>query len=559
MAFDLLAFAGGFAESSMERMDKTEKEAKEFALASTKNMYKKYSDRIEEDKLLAKETADDLATIQGNFVDGNAFTKEQLAQIAASPANRKAIVEAIKTGTMNFANIKPAQMVKLAESNAPTVAIDKIIQAGQLDKTLNDKLTEQKTFGQMYKGFYSDIGSKAGKDIEEKTARAFGTTVEEMQAKLAEKRPEATATFDLSGLRKETTFTERIQNAASAVGKAAASGDNAALDTAKAAYKKLADEKENLETMLNGPDVAKQLANKTAKTTLVLSDPSKYSKEEVEEATRFNKFELNREKLRQQALRPPKEPKEADTHVQSLITFAVKSAKDDATYKRGDTQMVMNPVEGGKPVRAESPEGISIIKNSQASRVREALIFSGSLNTDGSVKTDKTAQWLTVSGVDTYVDNGKLFVGSKPSTVAKPAVAPAEAIAELNKNPTDQNKKFFKDTFGYLPEEGVAKPAPVAAPTTPSAGFATKPSYVPPPESPAGKAQAMRTKLEEEKVKSSQLKEQAKKQAGEKLSLDFSRDAATLSPIELSRKYDPIRSQLSTADKVKLQSEERKI
>ena len=201
MGFDLLAFAGGFAESSMERMDKTEKEAKEFALASTKNMYKKYSDRIEEDKLLAKETADDLAIIQGNFVDGNAFTKEQLAQIAASPANRKAIVEAIKTGTMNFANIKPAQMVKLAESNAPTVALDKIIQAGQLDKTLNDKLTEQKTFGQMYKGFYSDLGSKAGKDIEEKTARAFGTTVEEMKTKLAEKRPEATASFNLTGLK----------------------------------------------------------------------------------------------------------------------------------------------------------------------------------------------------------------------------------------------------------------------------------------------------------------------------------------------------------------------
>jgi len=473
MAFNLLAFAGGAAKSVGEKMDTTEREAKEFALASTKNMYKKYSDRLDEDKVLAKEAADDIAIIQANFVGSNAFTAEQAAQLAASPANRKAIVEAIKTGTMNFDNINASQMVKLVEKNAAPVAIDKILQAGQLDQTLTKKLTEQATTKQM--GFFDKIGADAGKAVEEKTARAFGTTIEEMQTKLAEKRPEATATFDLTGLRKETTFTERLQNAASAVGKATDSGDVAALAKANATYKKLTDEKRNLETMLNGPDVAKQLADKTAKTTLVLSDPSKYTKEEVEEATRFNKFELNREKLRQQALRPPKEPKEADAHVQSLITFAVKSAKDDATYKKGDAQMVMNPVEGGKPVRAESPEGISIIKNTQSSRVREALIFSGSLNTDGSVKTDKTAQWLTASGVDTYVDNGKLFVGSKSSTVAKPAVAPAEAIAELNKNPTDQNKKFFKDTFGYLPEEGVAKPAPVAAPTTPAASFATRP------------------------------------------------------------------------------------
>jgi hypothetical protein len=102
MAFNLLAFAGGAAKSVSEKMDTTEKEAKEFALASTKNMYKKYSDRIEEDKVLAKETADDIATIQANFVDGNAFTSEQIAQIAASPSNRKSIVEARKTGTMNL-------------------------------------------------------------------------------------------------------------------------------------------------------------------------------------------------------------------------------------------------------------------------------------------------------------------------------------------------------------------------------------------------------------------------------------------------------------------------
>lgn len=228
MAFDLLAFAGGFAESSMERMDKNEKEAKEFALASTKNMYKKYSDRLEEDKTLAKETADDMALIQSSYVNmagGKSFTPEQLTQIASSPANRKALVEAIKTNSINFANINPEQMVKIVTTNSPAVAREKIDQAGKIDTVLREKLTDQNTFGQMYKGFYTKTAESAGKAIEDKTARAFGTTIEEMKTKLAEKRPEATAEFDFSGLRATKSYDKMKDEAQVAYLKAMKSGN----------------------------------------------------------------------------------------------------------------------------------------------------------------------------------------------------------------------------------------------------------------------------------------------------------------------------------------------
>lgn len=448
MAFNLLAFAGGAAKSIGEKMDTTEREAKEFALASTKNMYKKYSDRLDEDKLLAKEAADDIATIQANL--GNAFTAEQAAQLAASPANRKAIVEAIKTGTMNFDNINASQMVKLVEKNAAPVAIDKILQAGQLDQTLNKKLTEQTTTKQM--GFFDKLGADAGKAVEDKTARAFGTTVEEMQTKLAEKRPEATATFDLSGLRKETTFTERLQKAASAVGKATASGDVAALAKANEEFKGLAAKQVEMNKVLKGDDYAQQVAEKTAKSIMVSSKPSDYSKEEVDEAKSFIAFQLSQEKAMAAARRGPKEPTDNDVHVGNVVGIALKDVVGAITFKApSGTEMVINPVLGGKAVKADSPEGIAIRQDAINIRAKAVLLAGGSLNDDGSIKTSKGAQAIAAYGVSTYTDNGKLFIGSKPTPVdVNAGKTPDKAL------PIPTSAQELKAGTYYATQKGVA-------------------------------------------------------------------------------------------------------
>lgn len=483
MAFNLLAFAGGAAKSVGEKMDTTEKEAKEFALASTKNMYKKYSDRIEEDKLLAKETADDIATIQANFVDGNAFTSEQIAQIAASPSNRKAIVEAIKTGTMNFANINAGQMVQLAQKNTAPVAIDKLLQAGALDKTLQDELTKRNTTKQM--GFFDQLGADAGKAVEQKTAQAFGTTVEEMQTKLAEKRPEATATFNLSGLRKETTFVERLQNAASAIGKATASGDVSTLAKANDEFNGLAAKQVAMNKALKGDDYAQKVLDQTNKTILVLSKPSNFSKQEVDDAKAFRAFQLSEEKSMAAARRGPKEPTDADVHIGNVVGIAVKDVVGAITFKApSGTEMVMNPVLGGKAVKADSIEGIAIRQDAINIRAKAVLLAGGSLNDDGSIKTSKGAQAIAAYGVSTYTDNGKLFIGSKPTPVDVNAgktpdkALPVPTIAQnlkpgtyyaTQKGTALWDGEKFDDKIAAAPVAGTTAP-----PTAPS-GFATKP------------------------------------------------------------------------------------
>ena len=49
-----------------------------------------------------------------------------------------------------------------------------------------------------------------------------------------------------------------------------------------------------------------------------------------------------------------------------------------------------------------------------------------------------------------------------PAATSAQGAAPPEALAMLAKDPSEKNKAFFKETFGYLPEEAAKPVAPVA-------------------------------------------------------------------------------------------------
>ncbi|CAB4156200.1 hypothetical protein UFOVP662_46 [uncultured Caudovirales phage] len=234
MGFNLLAFAGGAASAIEEKMDIAEKEAKTFAIASTKNMYEKYTKLIEENKTKAEEAAADMELIKSNYssmADGKSFSAEQLAEIARSPNNRKFLVDAIKKGGINFGNLNPDQMVKIATSNnTPEVKREYIGQALALDTTLKTTLAEQRTKKQM--GFFDQIGESAGRAAAEKAALALGTTTEQMKQALNEKPPVSTASFDFTGMRKEDTYDAMKNKAQVNFIKASKSNDPAALETA---------------------------------------------------------------------------------------------------------------------------------------------------------------------------------------------------------------------------------------------------------------------------------------------------------------------------------------
>jgi hypothetical protein len=100
-----------------------------------------------------------------------------------------------------------------------------------------------------------------------------------------------------------------------------------------------------------------------------------------------------------------------------------------------------------------------------------------------------------------------------------------------------------------------AAPTLAAQPTTGLTRGAQPAPFVPPADSRAGRALAARDAQAAAAAETSRVQATAQAQ----LSSRFAADAKTLTPLELIRKYDPLRAQLSTADKLQLQQAERNI
>lgn len=545
MGFNLLAFAGGAAKSLTEEIDKREEEAKLYALNSTKMMHERYTKTLESNRQQLSSIEDDLSVIRSNFP--GKFSEAQLYNIGISNSQRKQLVEAARDPNIDKSLLDASQIAKITEDNTPGTAIERIRQAYTIPSVIAAKAAEVKE-----SGFLSGFGERAGTAAAQKYAGMTGVSLEQMRGAQDWKAPTSTAEFDLTSLVKDKTLPEQLVAASTAVAKYAKSGDTVALQKSKDLYKSLTIEKNELDKMLSGDDAyAQELLNKGAKARLVSSDPNKYTKEDRDDAKRFLDFERKQAQLLAAAVRAPQGDGTSTSKAASLLDAAIKNSTDGFLVKRGDRQIIL-----GTNINAASAEGVAKVRDVEEKSAIQLLKVMGGINPDNSIKDNATAKIVLSRGLRTYEDGGKLFIGTPaaaPTGTGKTATAPPEAITELANNPSAANKQFFLSTFGYLPEEKLLKQQTSTTPST--TGFATRPVYVPPPTSPAGKSQAMRAKAEEEKVKSSQLE----KQAGEKLSSDFSKDVATLSPSQLSMKYDPIRGQLSTADKIKLQAKEREI
>jgi hypothetical protein len=129
----------------------------------------------------------------------------------------------------------------------------------------------------------------------------------------------------------------------------------------------------------------------------------------------------------------------------------------------------------------------------------------------------------------------------------------AEAIAELRKRNMPEPAIEAAATQAGIPYTAPAQPARSAG-----GGLTTgaQPApYVPPAGSPAAIAAANRAKGLETNAETQRIALAAQ----QRLADQFASDARTLSPVELSRKYDAMRGQLPVATRAQLQQIERNI
>jgi hypothetical protein len=144
-------------------------------------------------------------------------------------------------------------------------------------------------------------------------------------------------------------------------------------------------------------------------------------------------------------------------------------------------------------------------------------------------------------------------------TKAQEAGKGEEAIAELRKKgmaePSIQAAAAQAGVTYTAPPVTATQPQTQAQPTRGLMSGAQPAAYVPPADSRAGRALAAQTAQTETAAETNRAQATARAQ----LSSQFAADARTLTPLELIRKYDAVRAQLPTADKIQLQQAERYI
>jgi hypothetical protein len=117
---------------------------------------------------------------------------------------------------------------------------------------------------------------------------------------------------------------------------------------------------------------------------------------------------------------------------------------------------------------------------------------------------------------------------------------------------------LFKEAGIEMPASPARAATPAAAPAAATKGGATSAApaeYVPPANSPAGRALAAR---QQGLVQQSEATA-ATARAQSALSAQFAADSKVLSPLQMAQKYDAVRRQLPVADAAALQSFERSI
>lgn len=226
-----LSFLGGAATGLSEEIEKSEKEARLTAKTGVQAMYEKYGKVAEENKKLQSKLNEDKDFILAYHPNA---TSEQINELLARPA----VMEAFKK-YKDPKSVSLDSLVTVSKSNESDLsAADKVT-------ALPDLVDKARTLiaGQYQKrtsplgGLIDEFGQRAFTSAQQQTAAALGTTMEALTSQRQLQRPTAKGTVDMSLLTEKKSFTQREDDAKTALLDAHKSGDEAKIVAAKADMK----------------------------------------------------------------------------------------------------------------------------------------------------------------------------------------------------------------------------------------------------------------------------------------------------------------------------------
>jgi hypothetical protein len=251
--------------------------------------------------------------------------------------------------------------------------------------------------------------------------------------------------------------------------------------------------------------------------------------------------------------------------IEALNAKRASADKDRAQTAEIGKSVIEKNVEGlkrlGVKVTPAMVESLAGLDKADSPRLKAQLDVITSAVKEGTLKAEEG-----LARVDkVFSDFGKSKQSARDQTEIVGGIKD-----EAKKGTLPQLVNYLKTERGYtdaalaplFEEAGVKMPTSAAAPaaaqpqaTTGLTRGAQPAPYVPPADSRAGRALAARDAQTATAAETSR----AQATAQTRLSSQFAADARTMSPLELIRKYDSLRAQLPTADKIQLQQAERNI
>lgn len=204
MGFRLSSFLGGAATQAVTTIEAREKEARDTGLLAGKSLYAQYAAITKENAEVSAEIKDNLEVIKTAWPNIDEKT-------ALEMANRKSVMGAVtsmvKDGTVDPKLVDINMFRKFAETNAPTVAIEKMKQTAEIGtmvkglmtaKETDAALAEKKPKGMMAE-YYEGFANKGATEY----AASVGVPIEQMKSikRLSERPMDNSISFDLTQLR----------------------------------------------------------------------------------------------------------------------------------------------------------------------------------------------------------------------------------------------------------------------------------------------------------------------------------------------------------------------
>lgn len=226
-----LSFLGGMAEGASKQIEKAEEEAKAVAISGVKTMHGNMQKIREQNRILENKLKDDKDFILAYHPKA---TPDQINELLARPTVMEAFRKYKDPGSVSLDSLVKISQVNVNDNKAA----EKITALPEIIEKARSAIAPQaeKRVGAWTK-FKSEFADVAGRTAQEQTAAALGTTMQELTGTTMLQRPTARGEVDMSVLQEKKTFTQREDEAKTALLDAQKSGDEAKIVAAKADVK----------------------------------------------------------------------------------------------------------------------------------------------------------------------------------------------------------------------------------------------------------------------------------------------------------------------------------